>query len=164
MERRVFCVFRTHHGPIVRAQDGNWISVALMANSSNKEHQQLALLRCGQVPLLRGWDRKWAIDSPATALANRVGRNQPTATPDRRHCSTVRRFGTQPSGRLCFRPCIMARETYAKSISIRHNSKGTPSAATTPVSNRTGFGSGRLAASVSWAPARCRQARRPSAR
>ena len=31
MDKRVFRVFRTHHGPIVRAQDGNWISVALMA-------------------------------------------------------------------------------------------------------------------------------------
>jgi acyl-homoserine-lactone acylase len=30
MEDRVFTVYRTHHGPIVRATDGKWVSVSLM--------------------------------------------------------------------------------------------------------------------------------------
>jgi acyl-homoserine-lactone acylase len=30
MAERVFTVYRTHHGPIVRAVDGRWVSVALM--------------------------------------------------------------------------------------------------------------------------------------
>jgi acyl-homoserine-lactone acylase len=30
MARRVFTVFRTHHGPVVRAQDGKWVTVRLM--------------------------------------------------------------------------------------------------------------------------------------
>jgi acyl-homoserine-lactone acylase len=30
MARRTFTVYRTHHGPIVRSADGNWISVRLM--------------------------------------------------------------------------------------------------------------------------------------
>src|SRR5207302_7749644 len=30
MARQTFTVFRTHHGPIVRAADGKWIAVALM--------------------------------------------------------------------------------------------------------------------------------------
>ena len=30
MERRAFTAYRTHHGPIVRAADGRWISIALM--------------------------------------------------------------------------------------------------------------------------------------
>ena len=30
MAQREFTVYRTHHGPIVRAQDGKWVSVALM--------------------------------------------------------------------------------------------------------------------------------------
>jgi len=30
MEKKVFTVYRTHHGPIVRAADGKWISVRLM--------------------------------------------------------------------------------------------------------------------------------------
>lgn len=30
MARQSFTVFRTHHGPIVRAQDGKWIAVSLM--------------------------------------------------------------------------------------------------------------------------------------
>jgi acyl-homoserine-lactone acylase len=30
MSERVFTVFRTHHGPIVRAADGKWVSVRLM--------------------------------------------------------------------------------------------------------------------------------------
>jgi acyl-homoserine-lactone acylase len=30
MQRRLFTVYRTHHGPIVRQADGKWISVAMM--------------------------------------------------------------------------------------------------------------------------------------
>ena len=30
MDRKTFTVYRTHHGPIVRAADGKWISVSLM--------------------------------------------------------------------------------------------------------------------------------------
>jgi acyl-homoserine lactone acylase PvdQ len=30
MKHRTFIVYRTHHGPIIRAQDGKWVSVALM--------------------------------------------------------------------------------------------------------------------------------------
>src|SRR5258708_39157130 len=30
MPRQTFTVYRTHHGPIVRAADGKWIAVALM--------------------------------------------------------------------------------------------------------------------------------------
>ncbi len=30
MEERTFTTFRTHHGPIVRAQDGRWVATALM--------------------------------------------------------------------------------------------------------------------------------------
>ena len=30
MASRTFTVYRTHHGPIVRAADGKWISVRLM--------------------------------------------------------------------------------------------------------------------------------------
>jgi acyl-homoserine lactone acylase PvdQ len=30
MRQRTFIVYRTHHGPIIRAQDGKWVSVALM--------------------------------------------------------------------------------------------------------------------------------------
>jgi len=30
LDRRTFTVYRTHHGPVVRAQDGKWIAVALM--------------------------------------------------------------------------------------------------------------------------------------
>ena len=30
MAKREFAVFRTHHGPIVRAQDGKWVATALM--------------------------------------------------------------------------------------------------------------------------------------
>ncbi len=30
MKQRTFVVYRTHHGPIIRAQDGKWVSVALM--------------------------------------------------------------------------------------------------------------------------------------
>ncbi len=31
MADKTFTVFRTHHGPIIRAQDGKWVSVALMS-------------------------------------------------------------------------------------------------------------------------------------
>jgi acyl-homoserine-lactone acylase len=30
MRHRTFIVYRTQHGPIIRAQDGKWVSVALM--------------------------------------------------------------------------------------------------------------------------------------
>ncbi len=30
MTQRTFIVYRTHHGPIIRAQDGKWVSIALM--------------------------------------------------------------------------------------------------------------------------------------
>jgi acyl-homoserine-lactone acylase len=30
MSERTFIVYRTHHGPIIRAQDGKWVSIALM--------------------------------------------------------------------------------------------------------------------------------------
>ena len=30
MEQRTFTTFRTHHGPVVRAQDGKWVTTALM--------------------------------------------------------------------------------------------------------------------------------------
>jgi acyl-homoserine-lactone acylase len=30
MDKRTFTVYRTHHGPVVREQDGKWIAVALM--------------------------------------------------------------------------------------------------------------------------------------
>lgn len=30
MAQRTFTVYRTHHGPIIRAQDGKWVSIALM--------------------------------------------------------------------------------------------------------------------------------------
>jgi acyl-homoserine-lactone acylase len=32
MAERIFTVFATHHGPVVRAKDGKWISIALMNN------------------------------------------------------------------------------------------------------------------------------------
>jgi acyl-homoserine-lactone acylase len=35
MDERVFTVYRTHHGPIVREADGRWVSVALMEAPMN---------------------------------------------------------------------------------------------------------------------------------
>ncbi|MFT5142609.1 MAG: acyl-homoserine-lactone acylase [Rhodothermales bacterium] len=35
MAEKVFTVYRTHHGPIVRAEDGSWVSIGLMDDPMN---------------------------------------------------------------------------------------------------------------------------------
>jgi acyl-homoserine-lactone acylase len=49
MAQREFTVYRTHHGPIVRAVDGKWVAVALMEDPMNALIQSYSRTKAGNL-------------------------------------------------------------------------------------------------------------------
>ena len=110
MAEREFTVYRTHHGPIVRERDGQWVSVAMMEEPLGALQQ--SYLRTRRVTWPRT-SRPWK--GTRTRRTTRSSRMRtvilPTCTPTTCRCGTRASTGVSPwtartrprTGRACTR-------------------------------------------------------------